>query len=79
MTFNRIKTLTNSVRDIEIAVSTSELLQLSGDRKAVRRVTDIVDKSDTDECTIYVVRSTIGTDPYFASMEYSLFDFCLSF
>lgn len=52
--FNRIKKLTNSVEDIATALKKSELLQLSEDRSKVRRVTELAERPNCEECTIYV-------------------------
>lgn len=55
MTFNKIKSLINSVEDIEKAISSSDKLKLSEDRTKVCRVGKIADNRNVDDCTIYVV------------------------
>lgn len=59
MTFNKIKAMASSVEEIEKAISTSEKLALTADRKRVSRIAAFTeglepDKS-ADERTIYVV------------------------
>lgn len=61
LNFNKIKTLTLSIEDIQKAVESSEMLELSCDRLTVRRTTDIQKKNDTDECVIYIVGSLEGS------------------
>lgn len=60
MTFNKIKAMATSVEEIEKAISTSEKLQLSADRKRVSRIAEFTEGSEpnksADERTIYVVR-----------------------
>lgn len=59
MTFNKIKSQVTSVEEIEKAVSTSEKLGLSVDRKRVSRITEFSGGAEpdqsADERTIYVV------------------------
>uniref|UniRef100_A0A8D8A297 La-related protein 7 n=1 Tax=Culex pipiens TaxID=7175 RepID=A0A8D8A297_CULPI len=52
--FNRIKTLTDSVEDIAVALKNSELLELSEDRTKVHRVTEFRERVNCEDCTIYV-------------------------
>lgn len=55
MNFNKIKNIVDSVEDIEKALSKSEFLKLSDDRRTVCRVTPIAEVTNVDERTIYVV------------------------
>lgn len=57
LNFNKIKTLTLAIEDIQKAVESSEMLELSDDKLTVRRTTDIKKKDDIDECVIYIVCS----------------------
>nr|XP_019526208.2 la-related protein 7-like [Aedes albopictus] len=52
--FNRIKPLADCVEDIAIALKNSEILLLSDDRSKVRRVTEPTERSNCEQCTIYV-------------------------
>ncbi|XP_015432666.1 PREDICTED: la-related protein 7 [Dufourea novaeangliae] len=52
--FNRIKELTTDISRINKALQTSTMLSLSEDGTKVRRITPIVLKENTDECTVYV-------------------------
>ncbi|GLV32280.1 La related protein 7 [Carabus blaptoides fortunei] len=54
--FNKIRTLTTNIEDICKALRKSEKLQLSEDNLKVCRVTPIQEKTNQDECTIYVER-----------------------
>jgi len=56
MNFNKIKNNVDSVEDIAKALSKSEFLKLSEDRQTVCRITPIVESTNVDERTIYVVR-----------------------
>lgn len=53
--FNKIKESTAAVEDIQKAVESSEILELSQDKQSVRRTTVIRKKDDIDEYMIYVV------------------------
>lgn len=55
MNFNRIKEMARSVEDIEKALENSDILELSCDKQQVRRITEIHEKNNVDEYTIYVV------------------------
>lgn len=55
MTFNKIKKLVSSVEEIEKAISSSDKLKLSEDRACVRRVAEVIEYRNADDCTIYVV------------------------
>lgn len=59
MTFNKIKAMVSSVDEIEKAISTSEKLVLSADRKRVSRIAEFTVSAEpnksADERTIYVV------------------------
>ncbi|KAF3423602.1 hypothetical protein E2986_03952 [Frieseomelitta varia] len=52
--FNKIKELTTDINRIAKAVQVSTMLSLSEDGMKVRRVTPIIIKENTDECTVYV-------------------------
>uniref|UniRef100_A0A1B0DAC4 La-related protein 7 n=1 Tax=Phlebotomus papatasi TaxID=29031 RepID=A0A1B0DAC4_PHLPP len=54
LSFNRMKQLTDSTKDIVKSLAKSQLLQLSEDETKVRRKTKINWKIDSDGCTIYV-------------------------
>lgn len=54
LTFNRMKTLTTSVKEIEKSLETSNFLELSEDKTKVRRVTVVQQKTDIDDYIIYV-------------------------
>lgn len=55
MTFNKIKELANGVDELQKAIESSEMLELSNDRQSVRRTTEIKKKEDIDEYMVYVV------------------------
>lgn len=55
MTFNKIKELANSVDELQKAIESSEMLELSDDKQSVRRTTEIKKKDDLDEYMVYVV------------------------
>lgn len=55
MNFNKIKELANGTEEIQKAIDSSEILELSSDRQSVRRLTEIKRKDDIDEYTVYVV------------------------
>lgn len=52
--FNKIRKLTGNIEDIIKSLSKSEILELSDDKKKVKRRTPIQIKENVDECTIYV-------------------------
>lgn len=52
--FNRIKQLADNVEDIAMALKNSEMLLLSEDRCKVRRLTEPTERSNCEQCTIYV-------------------------
>ncbi|XP_055594843.1 la-related protein 7 [Uranotaenia lowii] len=52
--FNRIKHLTESIEEIATALKNSDQLQVSDDRTKVRRLTEISERANCEECTIYV-------------------------
>lgn len=55
MTFNKIKQLASKTEELQKAIECSEMLELSGDRQSVRRITEFKKKDDIDEYVIYVV------------------------
>lgn len=55
MNFNRIKEMARGLEDIEKALENSDFLELSCDKQRVRRVTEIQERNNVDEYTIYVV------------------------
>ncbi|XP_076278198.1 la related protein 7 [Lasioglossum baleicum] len=52
--FNKIRELTTDINRINKAIQSSVILSTSEDGTKVRRVTPIVMKENTDECTVYV-------------------------
>lgn len=56
LTFSKIKSYTSSVSDIATALSSSSTLQLNKDKSQVRRVAPVEEKSNVDDCTLYVER-----------------------
>lgn len=57
--FNKVRSLTNNVKDIAKAVKKSTILQLSEDLTKICRLTPIQERENVDECTIYVERIPI--------------------
>lgn len=55
LSFNKIKEIVSSIEEIQKALESSDMLELSSDRQSVRRVTEIKRKDNIDECTVYVV------------------------
>lgn len=55
LNFNKIKELRSGIEEIQKALESSEMLELSSDRQSVRRVTEIRKKDDIDEYMVYVV------------------------
>lgn len=53
--FNKMKEIASGIDEIQKALESSEMLELSSDRQSVRRVTEIKRKDNIDECTVYVV------------------------
>ncbi|KAL0281644.1 UNVERIFIED_CONTAM: hypothetical protein PYX00_002568 [Menopon gallinae] len=60
--FNKILQLTDDVRDLTKALKKSEMLQLTEDKSRVFRTTPIKEKSNADECTIYVEHLSCDAD-----------------
>lgn len=54
--FNKIRSLTQSVDDLQKALNKSELLALNEDKTKVFRKTAPKEKQNVDDCTIYVER-----------------------
>jgi hypothetical protein len=54
LTFNRLRSLTESAEVIASALEDSSELELSGNRTAVRRVTPLASEDDSDKRTTYV-------------------------
>lgn len=52
--FNKIRELTTDISRITKALQASTILSLSEDGTKVHRITPIVPKENTDDCTIYV-------------------------
>lgn len=52
--FNKIRELTTDINRIAKALQASTILSLSEDGMMVRRITPIVSKENTDDCTVYV-------------------------
>lgn len=50
-----MKEIANGIEEIQKALESSEMLELSSDQQSVRRITEIKRKDNIDECTIYVV------------------------
>lgn len=59
LSFNKMKEIASGVDEIQKALESSEMLELSSDRQSVRRITEIKRKDNIDECTVYVVRNQI--------------------
>lgn len=57
MSFNKIKELVSGIEEIQKAIESSEMLELSSDLQSVRRITEVKKKDDIDEYMIYVVSS----------------------
>lgn len=55
MNFNKIKQHVESVDDIAKALTKSDFLKLSEDKRTVSRVTPVAESKNVDERTIYVV------------------------
>lgn len=55
LSFNKMKEIASGVEEIQKALESSEMLELSSDRQSVQRVTEIKRKDNIDECTVYVV------------------------
>lgn len=60
--FNKILQLTNDVRDLTKALKKSEMLKLTEDKSKVFRVTPVKEKTNADECTIYVEHLSCDAD-----------------
>ncbi|RZC37674.1 la-related protein 7, partial [Asbolus verrucosus] len=58
--FNKIRKLTCNIEDIQKAIKKSKLIELSEDKSSVCRKEPVKEKTNVDECTIYVER--IKTD-----------------
>lgn len=56
LTFNKIRKLTQSIEDLQKALSKSQLLELNEDKTKVLRKLPVKEKQNVDECTIYVER-----------------------
>lgn len=54
--FNKIRRLTTDIEDIRKAVQKSQLIELSEDRNSIHRIAPVKEKTNVDECTIYVER-----------------------
>lgn len=54
LSFNKIRELTSDTKDIAKALGSSQLLQVSEDRKTVSRTTEVRKKENQDDCIIYV-------------------------
>lgn len=54
ITFNKIRELTTDINRITKALQASTMLALSEDGTKVRRITQIIRKENTDECTVYI-------------------------
>ena len=59
--FNKIRLLTNSLRELGEALSKSDLIELNEDRTMIKRKIPFIEPSQKhmDKRTIYVVRSLI--------------------
>ncbi|CAL7952130.1 unnamed protein product [Xylocopa violacea] len=62
LTFNRMKELTTDINRIAKALQASTILSLSEDGMKVRRITEVIPKENTDECTVYVQNLPPDTD-----------------
>nr|XP_033338486.1 la-related protein 7 [Megalopta genalis]XP_033338487.1 la-related protein 7 [Megalopta genalis]XP_033338488.1 la-related protein 7 [Megalopta genalis] len=54
VSFNKIRELTTDINRINKAIQSSTMLSTSEDGTKVRRITPIMVKENTDECTVYV-------------------------
>ncbi|XP_078050374.1 la related protein 7 [Augochlora pura] len=54
ISFNKIRQLTTDINRINKALQASTILSTSEDGTKVRRITPIMSKENTDECTVYV-------------------------
>ena len=52
---NKVSTLVSSVDELVKALKDSEMLDVSEDKRTVRRVTEVKIKTNIDDCSIYVV------------------------
>lgn len=66
MSFNKIKELASSIEEIQKAIESSEMLELSSDRQSVRRTTEVIKKDDIDEYMVYVVRRVYSENHYYS-------------
>ncbi|XP_063217146.1 la-related protein 7 isoform X2 [Bacillus rossius redtenbacheri] len=68
--FNKIRELTDNIKDIKKALKHSEVLSVSEDGTRVFRISPLQKKENEDECTIYVVFSQYGTVDYVSIPKY---------
>ncbi|XP_014213591.1 la-related protein 7 [Copidosoma floridanum] len=68
---NKIRSLTTNPSDIAGALKHSSMLQVSKNGTAVRRITQIVEKANVDDCTIYVERLPPNTDHEWLQSQFS--------
>ncbi|RWS07732.1 la-related protein 7-like protein [Dinothrombium tinctorium] len=71
--FNKIKALTDDVKDICIAMKSSKILELNEDETELRRSKPIDTRKDSDLCTIYVERLPPNADREWIQSIFSQF------
>ncbi|XP_044013543.1 la-related protein 7-like [Aphidius gifuensis] len=69
--FNKIRNLTDETSRIAKALSNSTILELSDDKKRVKRSTPICQKQNIEDCMIYVEGLSIDTDHDWLSSVFS--------
>lgn len=69
--FNKIRNLTDETSRIAKALSNSTILELSDDKKRVKRTTPICQKNNIEDCMIYVEGLSIDTDHDWLSSVFS--------
>ncbi|XP_039276782.1 la-related protein 7 isoform X2 [Nilaparvata lugens] len=73
LNFNKIKSLTDNIKDIANAIQSSDLLQLTECGTKVCRVKPLEQKQNSEECTIYVENIPAKTDHDFLSVVFSVY------
>ena len=71
--FNRIKALTTERSRIAKALRNSTMLEVSHDGTTVRRTTPIIEKTNVEECTVYVQRLPSDIDHEWLCKHFSEF------
>ncbi|XP_039275958.1 la-related protein 7-like [Nilaparvata lugens] len=73
LNFNKIKSLTDNIKDIANSIQSSDLLQLTECGTKVCRVKPLEQNQNYDECTIYVENIPAKTDHDFLSVVFSVY------